>query len=315
MRIPAAWMIAGAIAIGLTSCGEEETASVPDPSTSSSTAGPSASPSPSDPKAQTFSQPLVAGKDGKDGKDKDGKDKKVSAKSLSAISGLTKSTDPDEQAKKVQAEINSTKASRTDPFTSLPPLIAFKTPKVESSIPTDPSGSSNGGSTPISRNSTGSGASPGRGSNGSNSSRSAEKALTPSNMPEMPKFPDVIRPKPVARQKPVSRRPLPSNPLSSRPSIPGIPAGIPIMPPIPQPTLAREVEVTGVVTIGNSTQAIVRAPGEPSSRYVSAGQRLANGQVLVKRIEMNPGSDPVVILEENGMEVSVMVGTKKTAKP
>ena len=297
MRIPASWMIAGAIAIGLTSCGEEETANVPDPSVSPSAAESSASPSPSDPKAQTFSQPLVAGKGGKDGKDK-----KVATKRLSAISGLTKSTDPDEQAKKVQSEINSTKASRTDPFTSLPPLIAFKTPKVESSMPVDPSGSSNGGSTPIGRNSAGS---------GTNVGRSAEKAPTPSNMPEMPKFPDVIRPKPIARQKPASSRPLASIPLNSRPGIPGIP----IMPPIPQPTLAREVEVTGVVTIGNSTQAIVRAPGEPCSRYVSAGQRLANGQVLVKRIEMNPGSDPVVILEENGMEVSVMVGTKKTTKP
>lgn len=294
MRIPAAWMIAGAIAIGLTSCGEEETANVPNPSVSPSAAESSASPSPSDPKAQTFSQPLVAGKGGKDNK--------VATKSLSAISGLTKSTDPDEQARKAQAEINSTKATRSDPFTSLPPLIAFKTPKVESSMPVDPSGSSNGGSTPIGRNSAGSGV---------NVGRSAEKAPTPSNMPEMPKFPDVIRPKPIARQK-TAARPLASSPLNGRPGVPG---GIPIMPPIPQPTLAREVEVTGVVTIGRSTQAIVRAPGEPSSRYVSAGQRLANGQVLVKRIEMNPGSDPVVILEENGMEVSIMVGSKKTAKP
>ena len=301
MRIPASWMIAGAIAIGLTSCGEEETANVPNPSVSPSAAESSASPSPSDPKAQTFSQPLVAGKGGKDGKDK-----KVATKGLSAISGLTKSTDPDEQARKAQAEINSTKATRSDPFTSLPPLIAFKTPKVESSMPVDPSGSSNGGSTPIGRNSAGSGV---------NVGRSAEKASTPSNMPEMPKFPDVIRPRPIARQKPVSSRPLASTPLNSRPGIPGVPLGIPIMPPIPQPTLAREVEVTGVVTIGRSTQAIVRAPGEPSSRYVSAGQRLANGQVLVKRIEMNPGSDPVVILVENGMEVSIMVGSKKTAKP
>ena len=294
MRIPAAWMIAGAIAVGLTSCGEEETANVPNPSVSPSAAESSASPSPSDPKAQTFSQPLVAGKGGKDNK--------VATKSLSAISGLTKSTDPDEQARKAQAEINSTKATRSDPFTSLPPLIAFKTPKVESSMPVDPSGSSNGGSTPIGRNSAGSGV---------NVGRSAEKAPTPSNMPEMPKFPDVIRPKSIARQKTASR-PLASSPLNGRPGVPG---GIPIMPPIPQPTLAREVEVTGVVTIGRSTQAIVRAPGEPSSRYVSAGQRLANGQVLVKRIEMNPGSDPVVILEENGMEVSIMVGSKKTAKP
>ena len=93
MRIPAAWMIAGAIAIGLTSCGEEDTANAPEASVSPS-AGPNASPS--DPKAQTFSQPLVAGKDGKGGKD--GKDKKIAAKGLSTISGLTKSTDPGEQA-------------------------------------------------------------------------------------------------------------------------------------------------------------------------------------------------------------------------
>jgi hypothetical protein len=50
-------------------------------------------------------------------------------------------------------------------------------------------------------------------------------------------------------------------------------------------------------------------PEETTSRYVQAGQRLANG-VLVKRIEMNQGINPVVILEQNGIEVVRTVGDK-----
>jgi hypothetical protein len=290
MRIPASWVIAGALAIGLTSCAGEETATTPDPTASPSAAGTTASSSPStDPKAQTFPQPLVPGKgkegesaDGKVGKDKDGKDKRIASASLNAIPGLTKSTDPDEQANKVQAQINSAKANRSDPFNSLPPLVTFKTPKVQSSIPLTATGDV-----------------------GRSRSDSSDKIAA---MPEMPKFPEVIKPSPRSRSRVASR------PLNTPNRTPGVP-GIPSMPPIPQPTLAREVEVTGVVTIGNSTQAIVKAPNEPTSRYVSVGQRLAGGQVLVKRIEMNPGSDPIVVLEENGIEVPIAVGTKKTPKP
>ena len=88
------------------------------------------------------------------------------------------------------------------------------------------------------------------------------------------------------------------------------PADIPDLtprPPIPDPSTARAVEVTGVVQIGSSYQAIVKAPDEPTSRYVSVGQRLSNGRVLVKRIESN-GSEPVVILEEGGVEVVRAIG-------
>lgn len=79
-------------------------------------------------------------------------------------------------------------------------------------------------------------------------------------------------------------------------------------PPPPQPDLARAVRVMGVVQIGLVPHAIVQAPNEPSSRYVRAGQRLANGQVLVRRIEVHGAADPVVVLEENGMEVVTAVG-------
>jgi hypothetical protein len=59
--------------------------------------------------------------------------------------------------------------------------------------------------------------------------------------------------------------------------------------------------------VGSEPQAIIKVPNEPTSRYVQAGQRLANG-LLVKRIEMNEGSNPTVILEQYGMEVARMVG-------
>ncbi len=86
-------------------------------------------------------------------------------------------------------------------------------------------------------------------------------------------------------------------------------------PPPPQPDLARAVQVTGVIQIGNTVHAIVSAPNEPSSRYVRVGQRLSNGQVLVKRIEMNAGLEPVVILEQNGIEVSRAVGEGGQEEP
>ncbi|MDZ8188829.1 MAG: hypothetical protein RMX96_28750 [Nostoc sp. ChiSLP02] len=85
------------------------------------------------------------------------------------------------------------------------------------------------------------------------------------------------------------------------------PTLVSVLPPTPQPELAKKVVVTGVVLIGKEPQAIIKVPDEPTSRYVQAGQRLANG-VLIKRIEMNGGSNPIVILEQYGIEVAKMVG-------
>lgn len=104
--------------------------------------------------------------------------------------------------------------------------------------------------------------------------------------PRLPKLP-VAPPQPIVKVRP-------------------LPPPAPIEPP--QPDLARGVTVLGVVEVGNGVQAIVRVPTEATSRYVSEGQRLSDGQVLVKRIEMSPGSEPVVILEQNGIEVTRAVG-------
>ncbi|NJM74376.1 MAG: hypothetical protein HC862_32430 [Scytonema sp. RU_4_4] len=78
----------------------------------------------------------------------------------------------------------------------------------------------------------------------------------------------------------------------------------------PQAELAKAIFVSGVVLIGKEPQAIIKVPLEPTSQYVHAGQQLVNG-VLVKRIEMNEGSEPVVILEQYGIEVTKMVGQEK----
>ena len=59
--------------------------------------------------------------------------------------------------------------------------------------------------------------------------------------------------------------------------------------------------------IGQKPQAIIKVPTEDTSRYVQAGQRLASG-LLIKRIEMNEGSNPIVIIEQYGIEVAIMVG-------
>jgi hypothetical protein len=65
----------------------------------------------------------------------------------------------------------------------------------------------------------------------------------------------------------------------------------------------QTVEVNGVVQVGGITRAIVTIPNEGSGRSVGVGDRIANGQVLVKRIDIGYGGDPVVVLEQNGVEV------------
>jgi hypothetical protein len=129
-------------------------------------------------------------------------------------------------------------------------------------------------------------------------------ALLPTT-PSVEILPNATPPQPVPSVPQIL--PLPgSGSLAPIPRL--IPTPAVIAPPPFQPTLARSVKVTGIVQIGNVVHAIVDAPNEPSSRYVQVGQRLSNGQILVKRIEMNQGSEPVVVLEQNGVEVMTAVG-------
>lgn len=128
------------------------------------------------------------------------------------------------------------------------------------------------------------------------------------------RVPAVVRPPalPVAA-KPLGVPELPKLPVDNRPPQwvdpnPRPVATGPKAPPPPSTDIARGIEVSGVVKVGNEIQVIVKVPTEPTSRYVKIGQRLANGQVLVKRVDLKPGVDPVIVLEQNGVEVAKAVG-------
>lgn len=136
-----------------------------------------------------------------------------------------------------------------------------------------------------------------------------------SSVPPLVSFKVPVAPLPATQstgssnsQPQVSRKPeLPSRPSAKLPK-PEMPSPIRSLPPLPDSSLARGIQITGVVVVAGVPQVIVQAPNEATSRYVQVGQRIANGQVLVKRVEMNSGSEPIVILEQNGVEVSRSIG-------
>ena len=145
--------------------------------------------------------------------------------------------------------------------------------------------------------------------------------------PQDARNPQTRRSGPPRPPQPIAARPigvpdLPELPVDKRPPQwvdpnPPPPPVIPVVPappPPPSTDLATGTEVSGVVKVGNETQVIVKVPNEPTSRYVKVGQRLSNGQVLVKRVDIKAGADPIVVLEENGVEVAKGVGEKPASR-
>ncbi|NJR48485.1 MAG: hypothetical protein HC780_01930 [Leptolyngbyaceae cyanobacterium CSU_1_3] len=270
MRKSSLILCAGLLVLWVGGCASQEEATTPTESPSPSVAAQSPT------ATQSFAKPLVSEKNG---------NQKV-AVTKNRVPGLVQATDPEERARQVQAGIN-VKKSQTDPFASLPPLVTFRTPAGNAGIPTPAAGTTAGGA------------------GGTQTAR----------LPQIPSFP---QPPQQASSSPRRAAQSPQRGGSN----PGSAAGAPIaplkptppaiaaLPPLPEPTLAKAVEVSGVIVVGGVAEAIVKAPNESTSRYVRAGQRLSNGQVLVKRIEVNAGSDPLVILEQNGVEVSRGVGEK-----
>jgi len=86
------------------------------------------------------------------------------------------------------------------------------------------------------------------------------------------------------------------------------------LPELPEPTVvASQVQITGIADVDGRSYAIIKAPNEPTSRYVQVGDRIANGAVLVKRIENRAGTAPIVVLEERGEEIALPVGANLSA--
>ncbi|HEY9698137.1 MAG TPA: hypothetical protein V6D10_12790 [Trichocoleus sp.] len=190
---------------------------------------------------------------------------------------LISSTDPNQRVQQIES-------NRPDPFALIP-----TTPTIE--LTRDANGQ------PIQQQPTSS-PFPGTASAPRTPSRNTQTSRTPSRNTQTSRAPS--RNTQTSRSNRSPNRP---GTLAPIPNLVGRAPTTPIAPPPPSPDLARAVLVSGVVQIGNTAFAIVNAPNEPNSRYVKAGQRLSNGQVLVRRIEMNAGSEPVVVLEQYGVEV------------
>lgn len=103
--------------------------------------------------------------------------------------------------------------------------------------------------------------------------------------------------------------PLPPVPEASS-TIPPLPTAAiaPRVAPLSRTHLADKIQVAGVIQTRGQLSAIVRSPDEIAGRYVVVGDYLANGKVLVKRIESRPGAEPIVVLEQNGVQVRKSVG-------
>lgn len=203
-----------------------------------------------------------------------------------AVSGLLPNTNPDSQAK-------TAVKGRNDPFAGF---------SVQPIIKVNPS-----------------------------ESETKQSSTQPKVIPSPPKIPATLPgsksnpiTSPRARTTPPSPNQIPSSkPLASNtdskrtfPKLPSSSQTFPQpSPQPPQPVLAQGVTVTGVVELGGITQVIVKAPEEQFSRYVSVGDYLSNGQVKVKRIENSYGSNPIVILEQFGIEVSKQVGEQPKQEP
>lgn len=245
--------------------------------------------------ASPFEKPLAAGQPGKS----------------TAVGGLIQSLPPDARVNQVRKNLG-----RNDPFAAIPTVPVV--------IPPSPGAGGGGGTSrpvpvipqlPPTRGNAGGAGAGGTGGTGvaGRNQRPTIIAQGPNRTvrPNVIPVPRAIRPtiKPQTLKPPViTNRPggiLPLPPLATGPRE---------LPQLQEPTLAKTIEVTGVVDAGGVPSAIVKVPNEPA-RSVREGERLLNGQVLVKRIEVNSGPTPTVVLEQYGQEVARQVGDKPSGAP
>jgi hypothetical protein len=125
---------------------------------------------------------------------------------------------------------------------------------------------------------------------------------------ELPPLPTEIGPALPPEEPVASLPPLDGGPVAQLPPLP-VEIG-PAIPPAPvePPAVAETITITGVVQVGNEIQVIVQLPGSSTGRYVKVGDLIADGRVRIKRVEGIQGSNPIVILEEEGAEYARAVG-------
>ena len=273
-------LLTGGCTIGDDSENAAQNTPIPSPSVSSSPQKVSPSPTP-------FASPVA----------------KQKPQTAQPAAGLISSLPPEERIKQVPK-------GRSDPFAAIPVQPEVKVENKSGSggttpqrvpgipdIPPQPQSKGNPGRTPTKSQ----GATPKK-------TNSSAPKVTPPKVT----IPKVTLPKtPSQSIKPPSLGAKPGSGGATGSDLKPEPQFIPDLPKLPEATVAKQIKVEGVVQIDNQPSAIVKVPNEPS-QYVKEGQRLSNGRVLVKRIEANRGPTPIVILEENGIEVAKRVGEEPT---
>jgi hypothetical protein len=296
----------GFLALFVTGCGGD--ASKPSNSASPSPGvSAAASPAPVASAAPSFSQPVVAAAEKSTSPIPE-----VAVKKESMAAALLPASDSD-------TIVRNTNKGRIDPFAN----VVFQTVVETKSIanpgvsPKIVSGSSNTTS-PSMGNSTANspiGASVPRGNSGlglASAAASAGKAPATSGTV-------ALKPKTVPTAN-LDSNPSPANPQKQSPLVPVSPTETalrdlprPSAVAVPQPAYASNIQVSGVAQVNGQSQVILKLPNESFSRYISVGERVMDGRVLVKRVEGPNSITPVVVLEEVGIEVPRKVGEKVVA--
>jgi hypothetical protein len=303
----------GLLAVATTSCGGGESPKPTESKAPQAAASPAASPAVAA-AAPNFSEPLVAAKE----KETERKVEEAAKPTDAVVAGLLPASDSD-------SIVRSTTKGRTDPFSGvvLNTTTETKTIKATQATPSITKStkiaSSSVSATKVTTIApknipTASTTNPTRKIGSGLGIASAAATLAKKNTEPVKIATVTSANKPV--NSTVAIKPVNTPGLSTPSAKPNPEVAIREIPPavapapIPQPSLARAITVSGVSQVNGQVQVIVKLPTESFSRYVSVGERLMDGKVLIKRVQEFSGSSPVVILEEVGIEVSRKIGDK-----
>ncbi len=201
-------------------------------------------------------------------------------RSTRIAAALIPPTNPDQRLRTIRS-------GRTDPFAAL--VSPRQSPSAAGA--SGESGATGSAGSTNSQNGSGTGSSTSSTSSGGATSSRGGSGASAASRPTVVRAPSL----PLPELSPSGSHPLGLQPPAT-------------LPPLPQPDLAKQVQVTGIAFVGSIPRAIIKAPNETVSRSVGSGDRLSHGQILVKRIDTSNPDEPVVILEQYGTEVAVGVG-------
>ncbi|MFO8040302.1 MAG: hypothetical protein R6U67_12735 [Sodalinema sp.] len=308
-----------ALALVLGACGpDEQDFSAPDPDETpvaeqAPTDAPADAPDNGEeeiPEAEPFESPLVE------------EDEETAA----APSGLISSTNPQERGRQAQRNLDAGREDGADPFGILPVEVSRSQRQAENVPPQVPEESEPGATDTANGGRTGNGEGTDGDGRGLSPERTREDAETPDGIaagPPLPpltgqtmeSLPDInpgdfqipaLRPSRSVRAEDLDTDEIPMAEEPGEDSESSEPMPEPTPPP-PEIDLAQGTEVTGVIEVGGDVQVILQTPGSAFSRYVRVGDTIANGEVRVVRVE-RLGGEPLVILEQNGVEVARGIG-------